>query len=71
LCILVKKEAVPIFYGKRAKEEIETILVDTEVYSCSDDACIGWMRKDFVADDLLCPMCGNQMLEEIRELPKI
>ncbi|MCM3724180.1 cold-shock protein [Neobacillus cucumis] len=47
------------------------MLVDTEVYSCSDDACIGWMRKDFVADDLLCPMCGNQMLQEIRELPKI
>ncbi|WP_312857357.1 cold-inducible protein YdjO-related protein [Neobacillus endophyticus] len=66
------KEAVPIFYGKRAKDqEIETILVDTEVYSCKDDSCIGWMRKDFAADDLLCPMCGNEMFQEIRELPKI
>jgi hypothetical protein len=66
------KEAVPIFYGKRAKEEeIETIMVNTEIYSCMDDACIGWMRKEFVADDLLCPMCGNEMTQEMRELPKI
>ncbi|WP_231507618.1 cold-inducible protein YdjO-related protein [Bacillus sp. UNC41MFS5] len=72
MCILIKKEAVPIFYGKRAKEEeIETILVNTEIYSCIAEACIGWMRKDFVADDLLCPMCGNEMLQEMRELPQI
>ncbi|MEH7075342.1 cold-inducible protein YdjO-related protein [Neobacillus drentensis] len=72
MCILIKKEAVPIFYGKRAKEEeIETILVNTEIYSCIDEACIGWMRKDFVADDLLCPMCGNEMLQGMRELPQI
>ncbi|MEH7085913.1 cold-shock protein [Neobacillus drentensis] len=72
MCILIKKEAVPIFYGKRAKEEeIETVLVNTEIYSCIAEACIGWMRKDFVADDLLCPMCGNEMLQEMRELPQI
>ncbi|MCM3117771.1 cold-shock protein [Neobacillus sp. MER 74] len=72
MCILIKKEAVPIFYGKRAKEEeVETILVNTEIYSCIAEACIGWMRKDFVADDLLCPMCGNEMLQEMRELPQI
>ncbi|PFP26904.1 hypothetical protein COJ96_16915 [Bacillus sp. AFS073361] len=61
-----------MFYGKRAKEEeVETILVNTEIYSCIAEACIGWMRKDFVADDLLCPMCGNEMLQEMRELPQI
>lgn len=68
----IKKEAVPIFYGKRAKdEEVEVIMLETEIYSCMDNACIGWMRKDFVTDDLLCPMCGNEMAAEIRELPKI
>ncbi|WP_254124869.1 cold-inducible protein YdjO-related protein [Neobacillus sp. 114] len=72
LDILKEKEAVPIFFGKRAKEEeMETILIDTEIYSCMDNSCIGWMRKDFVSDDLLCPMCGNEMIQEIRELPKI
>ncbi|MEH7107060.1 MULTISPECIES: cold-inducible protein YdjO-related protein [Bacillaceae] len=61
-----------MFFGKRAKEEeMETILVDTEIYSCLAEACIGWMRKDFVADDLLCPMCGTEMALEIKELPKI
>ncbi|WP_084361077.1 cold-inducible protein YdjO-related protein [Neobacillus fumarioli] len=61
-----------MFYGKRAKEEaVETILINTEVYSCTDDSCIGWMRKEFVTEDLLCPMCGNEMVHEIRELPKI
>ncbi|WML46383.1 cold-inducible protein YdjO-related protein [Neobacillus sp. PS3-40] len=63
---------MPIFYGKRNnKEEVEVILVDTEVYSCTDGSCIGWMRKDFVTEDLHCPMCGNVMAEEVRELPKM
>lgn len=65
-------EADVIFYGKRNNEEkLENILVDTEVYSCSDDSCIGWMRKDFATDDLNCPMCGNGMNLETRELPKM
>jgi hypothetical protein len=69
---LVIKEAVCIFYGKRNNEEkIESILVETEIYSCVDDGCIGWMRKDFATDDLLCPMCGNETVKEIRELPEI
>ncbi|HJV30850.1 MAG TPA: cold-inducible protein YdjO-related protein [Bacillales bacterium] len=61
-----------IFYNKRNNEEmVENILVDTDVYSCSNDSCIGWMRKDFATDDRHCPMCGNEMVEEVRELPKI
>lgn len=68
----IKKEAVPIFYGKKNNEEkIENILVDTEVYSCMDDSCNGWMRKEFATEDLMCPMCGNQTIKEMRELPKI
>lgn len=50
---------------------VENILVDTDVYSCSNESCIGWMRKDFATDDRHCPMCGNEMVEEVRELPKI
>jgi hypothetical protein len=29
------------------------------------------MRKDFASEDLNCPMCGNKMFEEVRELPKM
>ncbi|MCM3568890.1 cold-inducible protein YdjO-related protein [Neobacillus mesonae] len=50
---------------------METVLEDTEVFACIVDSCIGWMRKDFAADDLLCPMCGSEMMPEIRVLPKI
>lgn len=68
----IKKEAVPIFYGKRNNEEkIENILVETEVYSCVGETCMGWMRKDFATEDLMCPICGNETIKEMRELPKI
>jgi predicted RNA-binding Zn-ribbon protein involved in translation (DUF1610 family) len=46
-------------------------MTDVEVYSCSDGSCNGWMRKEFASEDLKCPLCGNQMTMEIRELPKI
>jgi hypothetical protein len=44
---------------------------DIEVYACNDDICKGWMRKDFASEDLKCPLCGNEMTVEVRELPKI
>jgi hypothetical protein len=65
-------EASEVFYGKRKQEdELEIILVETDVYSCSEGSCIGWMRKDFATDDLLCPMCGHETVMETRELPKM
>lgn len=45
--------------------------MDTEVYSCIDHDCKGWMRKDFASDDLRCPLCGHETTMEVRELPKI
>ncbi|MDQ0156707.1 putative RNA-binding Zn-ribbon protein involved in translation (DUF1610 family) [Robertmurraya andreesenii] len=68
----LKRGAVAIFFNRRAQEEKpEDILMDTEVYSCSDESCNGWMRKDFASADLKCPLCGNETNMEIRELPKI
>lgn len=46
-------------------------MLDTDVYACSDEACNGWMRKEFATADLLCPLCGNETNHEIRELPQI
>lgn len=61
-----------MFYGKKANEEkVENILIDTMIFSCSSDDCIGWMRKDFATADLLCPICGHETIQEMRELPKI
>lgn len=47
------------------------ILKDTQVYSCTDESCNGWMRKEFASSDLRCPLCGNETVMEVRELPVI
>lgn len=68
----MEKEAIVIFFGKKSLEEKEEMVYETtDVYSCIDDNCNGWMRKDYATDDLLCPICGNQTVHELRELPKI
>ena len=59
------------FNRKKQGDELENILEDIEVYSCSETVCNGWMRKDFATADLKCPLCGNEMIMEVRELPKI
>lgn len=72
LSYLVKEGAVLIFFNRKSQEEKpEDILMDTEVYSCMDLGCNGWMRKEFASDDLKCPLCGNETTMEVRELPKI
>ncbi|TYR80681.1 hypothetical protein FZC66_09935 [Priestia megaterium] len=60
-----------MYFAKRGIEEPVNQMIDTTVYSCQSDSCNGWMREDFVTPDYSCPMCGNQMVQEIRELPKI
>ncbi|WP_316245676.1 cold-inducible protein YdjO-related protein [Robertmurraya massiliosenegalensis] len=69
---MLTKGAFIIFFNRKSQEEKEEeIFLDTEVYACMDDGCIGWMRKDFASNDLKCPLCGNDTSMEIRELPKI
>ncbi|MDQ0268447.1 cold-inducible protein YdjO-related protein [Cytobacillus purgationiresistens] len=61
-----------MFFNKKGQDDKpEVVFLDTEVYSCSDDVCNGWMRKDFASDDLKCPLCGNETTAEMRELPEI
>lgn len=61
-----------MFFGKRAQEErVEPILAETEIYACSSDTCNSWMRKDFASSDLRCPMCGQETVMQVRELPVI
>ncbi|WP_232311143.1 cold-inducible protein YdjO-related protein [Robertmurraya korlensis] len=64
--------AIAMFFNRKAQEEKpEDILMDIEVYTCADNDCIGWMRKDFASSDLKCPLCGHDTTMEVRELPKI
>lgn len=71
MSILSIKEVTLMYFGKKNAEEPVVEMVDTVVYSCESDACNGWMRKDFASAENTCPMCGSNLVEEIRELPKI
>ncbi|WP_409288639.1 cold-inducible protein YdjO-related protein [Peribacillus sp. SCS-37] len=58
-------------YAKRPPIEMEPIIESTDVYSCEDDGCNAWMRKEFVTESLNCPLCGSTMMEEVRDLPQM
>ncbi|WP_110927872.1 cold-inducible protein YdjO-related protein [Bacillus massiliglaciei] len=60
-----------MYFAKKNSEEPEVIIENTIVYACESDSCNGWMRKEFVTDNRNCPMCGSELLEETRELPRI
>ncbi|MET1179282.1 MULTISPECIES: cold-inducible protein YdjO-related protein [Bacillales] len=60
-----------MYFGKKNSEEPEIVMEDTIVYACGSADCNGWMRKDFASENYDCPMCGSQLIEEVRELPKI
>lgn len=69
--ILMKKGAFTIFFNRKNQDKPEVVMLDTEVFACSQDECNGWMRKEFASDDLRCPLCGNETVAEVRELPQI
>ena len=59
-----------MYFSKKQNEADEVIIEDTSVYACSSDSCNGWMRTQF-ASESNCPLCGSEMQEEVRQLPKI
>lgn len=60
-----------IFFKKAQDDKPEEVFMDTVVYACSGDSCNGWMREEFATADLKCPLCGNETIQEVRELPQI
>ncbi len=60
-----------MYFSKKQNEADEVVIEDTSVYACSSDSCNGWMRMQFAADESSCPLCGSEMQEEVRQLPKI
>lgn len=67
----MEKRRLPMYFAKRNSEEPEIVIENTVVYACESASCNGWMRKDFASENYVCPMCGSQLIEEVRELPKI
>lgn len=43
----------------------------TEIWSCTNDDCNGWMRDNFTlaAEEPACPLCHSAMTREERILP--
>lgn len=60
-----------MYFGKKNSEEPAPIIEDTVVYACESESCNGWMRKEFAVENQPCPMCGGNLVEEVRELPQI
>ncbi|WAH38217.1 cold-shock protein [Alicyclobacillus dauci] len=57
-------------FGKRNEEVIPD--VETQIWSCTNDACNVWMRKDFsFASEPTCPICNSPMEQGVRDLPEI
>lgn len=46
--------------------------VETNVWSCTNNECQGWMRESFsLQSEPDCPLCQFEMEQEIRILPEL
>ncbi|MFS8631032.1 MAG: cold-shock protein, partial [Bacillales bacterium] len=53
-----------IFIRKGQADQPDRVLANTVVYVCSSGNCNGWMREEFATDDLKCPLCGHDTVQE-------
>jgi len=60
-----------MYFSKKHQDIEEVIIENTSVFSCVSEDCNGWMRAQFTLNQNSCPLCGGEMNEEIRQLPKI
>jgi hypothetical protein len=57
-------------FFNRKKEPDPVVEVSTEIWSCSEDNCVGWARKEFYfAQEPTCPFCDSPMISDMRSLP--
>ncbi|WP_248928532.1 cold-shock protein [Paenibacillus hamazuiensis] len=55
-------------YRKKPFEEIPE--ESTDVWSCTQDGCKGWMRNNFTfASEPTCPLCSSAMVPDTKMLP--
>ncbi|TFJ94307.1 cold-shock protein [Lentibacillus salicampi] len=46
--------------------------VETNVWSCTNEDCAGWMRESFsFNEEPECPLCHASMEKEVRVLPEL
>lgn len=57
-------------FSRGPKEPV--IEVETNVWSCTNNDCQGWMRESFSFEaEPHCPLCQSDMIQEIRMLPEL
>ncbi|HEY4390684.1 MAG TPA: cold-shock protein [Paenibacillus sp.] len=56
-------------YNSRKKQMEEIPEEITAIWSCSNEDCNGWMRRNFAfVNHPTCPQCGSTMVEDERML---
>ncbi|PYI54462.1 cold-inducible protein YdjO-related protein [Paenibacillus flagellatus] len=58
--------------NKRRRFTEELPLEETEIWSCTNDGCNGWMRDDFAFDHTpTCRLCLSPMTRTMKMVPAI
>ncbi len=61
---------IELAFNKGPQEPIPE--AETDVWSCTNDSCSGWMRDKFsFEEEPTCPLCQSKMEKETRVLPVI
>ncbi|TVY11131.1 cold-shock protein [Paenibacillus cremeus] len=59
-----------MYYRKKSMEDLPQ--EQTKIWSCSKEACKGWMRDNFAFEYTpTCPICHSTMESTLRVLPII
>lgn len=67
---IVSKGDVVVSFSRGRKEPLPE--VETNIWSCTNDDCQGWMRESFSFNETpKCPLCQSVMKEEVKILPKL
>ncbi|WP_164670319.1 cold-shock protein [Virgibacillus doumboii] len=57
-------------FSRGPKEPVKE--VETNVWSCSNGDCSGWMRESYsFEEEPECPLCKSSMEQEVRILPEL
>ena len=68
--MVVRKGDGTMAFSRGPKEPLPE--VETNVWSCMNDDCQGWMRESFsFVEEPLCPLCQSEMEQEVRMLPEL
>src|SRR5699024_357160 len=69
---IIRKERGDGFmaFQRGPKEPVQE--VETNIWSCTNESCQGWMRESFTVEkEPACPLCESEMALEVKVLPEL